>query len=226
MIFFKNLKKEGIFHGILERKEAKIRSLSDYFSILKFCLFLKKQFKKDIKVEDLVFAQQIHKNKVYFLKEKERGGIIKLGVDGILTREKGKILVLRTADCLPILLYSKKEKLIGAIHAGKKGLFLGILEKAFKFLPKDSTIVGIGPHIRVCCYSQKNVKKGYEKFYQKRKGKIYLDLTKLAIEKMITLGIKKENIEDLGICTFCQNDRFFSYRKGERYRFLSFIGIL
>lgn len=238
MIFFKNfLREKPIIHGILEKKDGPI-DYSNIENTIKILLnSLEKIGFKNFKKENLVFAEQVHGNEV-FICPKNLGGLIKLGVDALISRNKNQILVIKTADCLPILIYDRKKKQVAGVHAGREGLIKGVLPKVIKILNTDNRnlLVGIGPHIRKCCYflrkKAKDVlnKKEILSFIEKRKEKYYLSLTDIAISQLVKCGVKKENIEDLGICTFCNNKNFYSFRYQEKKKkffcFGSFIGLI
>jgi len=224
MIFLKNLQRyKNVIHGILERKDGSVNPFSNSKTEENILKALKKLGYKDAEVDNLIFADQVHGQNIYFCPPGV-GGYIKLQTDGLITKTPGQILIIKTADCLPILIYDPKQGKVGAIHAGGEGIMKGIIEmtiKAFNSQP-SSLIVGIGPHIRKCCYY---LKKGNEnlaqksklkKYIQKRKGKFYIDLTQIVIDKLLKLGVRKENIEDCSICTFCQAERFYSARKKRR----------
>ena len=130
--------------------------------------------------------------------------------DGLYTDKKLLPLVVKTADCVPILMESNKS--ISAIHAGWRGLEQLIFEKSLEVHDIPSLRISIGPHARKCCY-EVGVEVG-EKFknsINKVENKYYLDLVKniknFAFENSI-------NLEDTGVCTIC-NDKYFSYRKNK-----------
>ncbi len=246
MIFLKNLKKyKNVIHGILERKDGSVNPFSNSKTEENILRALKELGYKNAKVDNLIFADQVHGRNVYFC-PLDIGGYIKLQTDGLITKTPGQSLVIKTADCLPILIYDPREKKVGAIHAGREGIIKGIIEAAIKVFNSrpSSLIVGIGPHIRKCCYYLKKKNENLtqdselKKYIQERNGKFYFDLTQIAIDKLLKSGVRKENIEDCGICTFCQAERFYSARKRkeqpdiyqkEKERFPcfgSFIGLL
>ena len=224
MIFFENLQryKNEILHGVLERKDGSVNPYSNPESGQNILRALQKLDYKNAKVSNLVFAQQPHGSNLHFCPP-DIGGYIKLGVDGLITESLGQILVIKTADCLPILMYDPGQKKVAAIHAGRKGLLKGIIENTIEALDSQpsSLIVGIGPHIRRCCYYLKErdqdfiLHSQWKKYTEKRGEKLYFDLTQIALDKFLDFGIKQENIEDCGICTFCQAERFFSARRKE-----------
>lgn len=202
MIQFESLKPN---HGILERKDGSMSFSSldkSINSLLKVA---------DCDREDLILAEQTHSKNVFFCPSDIKG-YIKLGVDGLITETKGQVLVIKTADCVPLLMYDGKR--VGILHAGKKGLFNGIIEEAFPYFDKDSLIVGIGPHIRKCCYN-KEVKGEWLNYSSDG----FLDLNQIVRDKL-----KGIQIEDCGICTSCSSN-FFSYRRRDDCCFASFISL-
>jgi polyphenol oxidase len=78
--------------------------------------------------------------------------------DALITNQPGLLLVVQTADCVPILLADKKRRAIAAIHAGWRGTLQRIAEKAigrmqmeFGTSPQD-VIAALGPGIGQCCF--------------------------------------------------------------------------
>ncbi len=236
MISFKIFKKyQNIVQGILERKDGLV-NLTDPKSIECILNALRK-LKYKAEIENLIFAQQIHGKNIYFCPP-NLSGYLKFNADGLITETPGQILVIRTADCIPLLIWDPAQKKIGAIHVGRKGLFEGIVENALRLIGgrTKNFKVGIGPHIRKCCYSFQAKDylemKSWQKYFQKKNKKFYLDLTKILLEKLRKLGLKEKNIEDCRICTFCQAERFYSarkikkaYQKEKPFCFATFIGL-
>lgn len=228
MLYFENLSKySGIAHGILEREEIPFN-----LSFLNF----PKEFRnskekrerlrkiispKEQKVGKLITAQQIHSTKVSYINPKDQD-YTQPNADALITKVPKHVLIIKTADCIPILAYNPKDNMIAAIHAGRKGLLEGIIENTLeKFSALDETIIGIGPHIRKEHYYLKEEAKDYilnsrwKKYSKQRGQKTYLDLTQITIDKLLKCGIKKENIEDCKICTYCKAKRFYSARAKE-----------
>lgn len=227
MIFFDNLKKQkDIVHAIMERKDGSVNPFSNPNSEENILNALKKLDLDNYTINNLIYAEQIHKANIHIVLA-NNGGYIKLDVDSLITKNSDQILITKTADCVPILLYDRVKKIVAAIHGGRKPLVAGIIPNAISLLKKnfDSSpedfIVGIGPHIRKCCYwlhkdTLKGLKNGeWKEYFIQKNNKAYFDLTQLAIDQLIGEGILKNNIEDCGICTFCKAERFFSARKVE-----------
>jgi len=161
------------------------------------------------------------------------------GVDGFITKERGLLLGIVTADCLPILFYDPKKKIVGIVHAGYRGLLNRILENMIiKFANLGSDIkdilVGIGPGIGVCCYSipPERVARFFELYpeckdvYQKKKDKFFLDLISIAEYILMTKGIIQAKIEKASICTKDNIDKFYSYRGDSTETFGQFASVI
>ena len=141
--------------------------------------------------------------------------------DGIYTDKIKLPLVVKTADCVPILMESIKG--VSATHAGWRGLEMSIFEKSIAIHDISSLKISIGPHARKCCYEVGvEFLKTFNNSINKVNDKYYLDLTKNIKQFSIE---NKINLEDTGVCTIC-NKEYFSYRKNKTSeRQFSFIWI-
>jgi YfiH family protein len=186
----------------------------------------------------LLTLRQVHKADVLVFEGDTRVLTHPLPYDAVVTNKKRVALAISTADCLPILMIDRSKKVIAAIHAGWRGMWRGVVQRAartmieaFKSSPGD-ILAGIGPGIGPCCYEVgtevvslfQNSSDIPQDFIQKREGRTYLDLSRAAQLELIQVGIAPENIEAIPLCTACREDLFFSYRRdGETGRQLSFI---
>ena len=141
--------------------------------------------------------------------------------DGIYTDKIKLPLVIKTADCVPILMESSKG--VSATHAGWRGLEKSIFEKSIAIHEISSLKISIGPHARNCCYEVGvEFLEKFNKSINKIEDKYYLDLTKNIKQFALENNI---NLEDTGECTIC-NKEYFSYRKNKTSeRQFSFIWI-
>ncbi len=198
--------------------------------------------------ENFVFHRQEHTRNVTVVKKDHGGkGFYKYedgftDNDAMITNEKNLYLMIMGADCVPILLYDPTKEIIGAAHAGWRGTVQGIalstvkaMQNEFGCNPKH-LIAGIGPSIGPQNYEVDQVV--YDAFSDafdyfndlftngKQPGKYQLDLWKANKIQLLNAGLREENIEVSGICTFENNEVFFSARKGDSGRFASGIMIL
>jgi YfiH family protein len=105
-----------------------------------------------------VTLRQIHSDVAHRTgAESAKGGQVLTG-DALFTRERGLLLVVQTADCIPILLADRKQRAVAAIHSGWRGTLqriatktLGRMQMEFGTCPRD-VIAALGPGIGRCCY--------------------------------------------------------------------------
>ena len=154
-----------------------------------------------------------------------------LTADGLLTREKNLICCVQTADCLPVFVAALDGTEIAITHAGWKGLASGIIENtvsAMKSSGKD-LVVWLGPAIASChfevgaqvreCFLAAETSKSATLELKscfapaESHGKYMADLYGIARLKLSRLGISRDNISGGTDCTYCDEDRFFSYRR-------------
>ncbi|MDR2067111.1 MAG: peptidoglycan editing factor PgeF [Endomicrobium sp.] len=160
---------------------------------------------------NLVLANQVHSANIKIVGNTDSGNFID-NCDGLITNDKSIMLGVFTADCVPLLITNGTIK--AAIHAGWKGIYLGILENTIEVFKNKFSVhvkdieVYIGPHIRFCCYE---VGKNFEDLFNLKLQDNKLDLSRIVFNKLKNLGLV--NIFDVNKCTFCQDDYFFSYRR-------------
>ena len=163
--------------------------------------------------------------------------------DAAVTNIPNEVLAILTADCMPVLFASKGGEVIGAAHAGWRGLSSGILENTLQEMlaispglsPKD-IVVWMGPAIGPTAFEVgEDVLQAFAAQGQTisskaftpiagSPGKYLANLYLLARERLRSLGI--EQIDGGDFCTFSDSERFFSYRRDkETGRFASLIWI-
>ncbi len=186
---------------------------------------------------------QVHGDDVHVLELAKDIGWTRLDLslqaDALVTNEPNMALTILTADCVPILLYDPIRNAIGAAHAGWQGSQKHIVQKVVEKMmglygsdPSD-IVAGIGPSIGGCCYEVGyDVAKHFVGYGNtvapKDNGKYLLDLKRVNAMQLLDAGLKEENIEISPMCTSCDNEYFFSYRKegGTKGRFMSIIELL
>jgi len=190
-----------------------------------------------------IVANQTHSDNINVIKENNKTWLSDReehaieNCDALITNRTDIMLTILTADCVPILLFDLKQNVVAAIHAGWKGteqqIVLKTVEKMqeeFNSNPKD-IIAGVAPSIGRCCYEVDwNVAQHFETIenaYDKKGDKYMLDLPYVNKLQLLNAGLLEENIEMSNICTACEVEDYFSYRKegGCSGRFMSMIGL-
>jgi len=139
--------------------------------------------------------------------------------DGYIERKLNVANAIKTADCIPLILWNERNKVITGLHCGWRGIASGIIEKALQNDELDITHAYIGPHISNDHFE---VKRDFIESFQKyglnidrfitvRDDKIYMDLRSLCEAKLHEKDIKIINKESN--CSYTENDQFFSWRR-------------
>jgi YfiH family protein len=172
--------------------------------------------------EDLFAAYQVHGRGVTVV-EPQTPIDPRPKCDVLVTRSGDKTLMLRYADCTPVLLADPKQRVVAAVHAGWRGsavraagAAVEALRDAFSSQPRD-IVAGIGPAIGPCCYvvGQDVVDAFADRpglLAEAADGQRRLDLWEANRLALLEAGVVAEQIEMAGICTQCQSDQFFSHR--------------
>ena len=182
-------------------------------------------------VTDVCRSYQTHTSVVELVSDADRGRGLTLppydhGVDGLVTVEKDLLLSVRTADCVPVLLCDREQKVCAAVHAGWRGTVGGITKNAIALMEnqgakRENILAAIGPCIGKCCYEVSNdvfeefvsVSKDYSSFFTPVGEKFMLDLTVANEFILKEAGILPENISCADLCTKCNSVDFFSHRR-------------
>ncbi|MBN2298633.1 MAG: polyphenol oxidase family protein [Deltaproteobacteria bacterium] len=159
---------------------------------------------------------QVHSDGIVFAEEVVPGDIP--SADGIISRDTDAVLCIRTADCVPVLLWADDMPLIGAVHAGWRGLAKGIVKKGIKLMQSlgaSAIHVGIGPCIGICCYEvSKDVADVFGPQEVVHNGSaMYLDLAGAALSQCLEAGVREHMVYKINLCTSCHPGQFFSYRR-------------
>ena len=183
---------------------------------------LKKVAKKiSVKNNHLILMYQTHSNKVIEIKKNNYKK--KIRADAMVTKMRGIALGVVTADCVPILIYDRKNKIIGCIHAGWRGAISGVIKNTIlkiRKLNSDNKIYAtIGPCIGKESYEVdlkffknfvKKSKKNRKFFTIKNRNKKLFNLREYVAKKLSEQNVV---IDHVNHDTFKERDNFFSYRR-------------
>ena len=175
--------------------------------------------------DQLCTTKQEHGSTVVFVTRPWQPGQAPVA-DGIVTNRHSLMLGILTADCIPILLADPTARVVGAAHAGWKGLATGVIAEVLRAMveigasPSRIRAV-IGPAIEQRSYevggelrSQflENEPEDYQFFAPGvDDDSFYFDLKGCAAERLIAGGVSE--IELLGVDTYDAEDQFYSFRR-------------
>jgi YfiH family protein len=191
----------------------------------------RRRFLKAISAENvpIVSAKQTHSTERCTIESKQEAYAPQPECDALITRLKGVLLGIQTADCLPILIADTRSGVFAAIHAGWRGTAGRITERTISDLmlvhgvnPRDC-LAALGPAACVDCYEVgDDVIERYKKEFGywhnllvnfKENGKAHLDVREANIQQLRFCGFSDDRIHVAEYCTMHQNELFFSYRK-------------
>ena len=165
----------------------------------------------------LVTINQIHSQKILIV---DSPGFYD-SADGIINKGGNLVCSIKVADCLPVFFVNNKSKTIGLVHAGWRGISLGIIDQFVKSIEVCNENISdfyvlIGPSIQSCCFEiMDDVLDHFDsRFYTPiKKNKYRVNLQSWIINQLITFGFSKGKISNINKCTFCLNDLYHSYRR-------------
>ena len=218
-------RKNGVSKGIYNSLNCGINSKDNKENVIQNINIVSK--KLNCEKKPIVALNQNHGNKVVCFNNQEDVKNKIIG-DAIVTTLKNVGISVLTADCVPILFYNPKKKIVGCVHAGWKGALNGIIENTVdKFLELNSStidlVAAIGP-----CINHHHYEVGhdfYKKFVDQNKNnqqffivlndkKYLFNIRSYINAKLIRLGIN--NIDHIEMDTFSNKENFFSYRRSKK----------
>jgi YfiH family protein len=174
--------------------------------------------------DQVATPRQVHGNRVAMVTNGDAGRVIP-NTDGLVTGTPGIALMLRFADCQPILLYDPAHHALGLVHAGWRGVAQGIarrsvetMQEVFGTYPQD-LVAGLGPAIGPCCYTVGQNVAAAMSYALPDWGKVLilqgedtwrLDLSGANAQQLAAAGVRR--IEQSHLCTSCHRDEFYSHR--------------
>lgn len=179
-----------------------------------------------------VHGTQVHGNTVRVAGPEDAHAITEsssLEADGYVTNIPGLPLAVFTADCAPLLMQEPEAGIAAAVHCGWRSTAADIEAEAIRkmqALGADTAKIraAVGPCIRQCCFQTGlEVAEAMEALLGEKlnelckpdaaAGKVLLDLPGVVKRRLLQLGVLEENIDDLGLCTKCHPELFWSHRR-------------
>ena len=202
----------------------------------------------DFDLQTVVSSHQVHGTEIAIITEAPARSMpfpaahVLDGYDGFITATANIAMLIRIADCVPVILYEPDSKALAVVHAGWKGTAGGIAAKAAGLMVQHyrcdikNIRAGIGPSIGPCCYE---VRQDVAEFFKNTRGNkrflmpeateniFSLDLPEANRLQLIEAGLAPEHIELSFFCTACNSNLFFSHRgeKGKTGRFALVAGL-
>jgi len=159
------------------------------------------------------WLRQVHGTRVVRLDQ----GASNFEADAAVTGTKNQVCAVRAADCMPVLLADEGATVVGAAHAGWRGLSSGVIENTVQAMGTrgERLLAWLGPAIGPKVYEVgdevRDAFKEKDAFSATRPGHWLLDLYAVARQRLRSCGV--ERIYGGGYCTYSEPQRFYSYRR-------------
>jgi len=145
--------------------------------------------------------------------------------DAAVSRQRGRVLAIQVADCLPVLFASNDGAVVAAAHAGWRGLRAGVLEAAVAAMGVEPRriVAWLGPAIgpehfevgeEVRAAFLAHDPRAADAFVGNARGRWQCDLLHLAQQRLAALGLG--GVSAAHLCTYSASERCFSYRRDGR----------
>ncbi|MBM4215948.1 MAG: peptidoglycan editing factor PgeF [Gammaproteobacteria bacterium] len=173
-----------------------------------------------------VWLDQVHGKDVIEVDERSRPAVgSRPRADAVVTRTSGIVLAIQVADCLPVLFSSRDGRVLGAAHAGWRGLAAGVLEATVAAMatPASDLVAWIGPSIGPAYFEVGGeVREAFlvsqsgadSAFHPNPRGRWQCDLSALARQRLASLGLTR--VDGGEWCTAADPVRFFSHRRDQK----------
>lgn len=169
----------------------------------------------------VTWCDQVHGDSVATVTRHDAGRTFD-ATDGLVTTERDVPLAVMAADCVPVLLADRRRGVLGAVHAGRRGLVGGVVEVAVGTMldlgaVREDVVVAVGPAIGPCCYEVgEDVAAEVSDVLPvtratTREGRTALDLTAGVRFVLAREGVR--SVTTVGGCTAHQPGVFFSHRR-------------
>ena len=182
--------------------------------------FLAKNSLSDVFV---VTASLMHESRVVEVAKVSQDQIID-NCDALITKQKGVALTVTAADCLALYFYDPVKEIIGIAHAGWRGVLKNIAAEVINSFVYDhqsnpqDIVVYFSPHIKVCHFEVADdlVCEFDAKYIEKRDGRTFINLEAVVKNQLLQQGVESGNIKIDSECTYCEESKYFSYRRDRK----------
>ena len=180
------------------------------------------RIRQSLDATDLIFASQVHGCHVARIDgpgNRLPGGA-PLRADALVTCQTGRFLAIQVADCQAVLVADPVARVVANIHAGWRGTVQNIVGRTIRIMVREygcrrgDLRVGIGPSLGPCCAEFVNYREEIPaRWWPYQNGRHYFDFWAITHAQLLAEGISGANIANSRLCTRCNSDLFFSYRR-------------
>lgn len=185
------------------------------------------KLRADFNTSYIISLKQTHSDLIIVVDETNRDLLNKqeptVEGDALITALPNTLLMVKAADCQPVFLADPVKNVVAAVHSGWRGSVHNIIGKTimamqdkFGSVPEDIQ-AGIGPSLGPCCAEFVNYREELPPtFWPYKTGNDHFNFWRISAMQMKEAGVPESNIVISGLCTVCNPDLFYSYRRDKR----------
>jgi polyphenol oxidase len=180
-----------------------------------------------VEPDRILFLNQVHGIACHLARRQDDAPCLqKTQGDAVMSSDPELACCVRVADCGPLLIADRRSGWVAAIHSGWRGTLQNIAGAVISRLrehtgPGADLVAALGPHIEACCFevgldvAQDLVAASPDKHIVRpgKRDRPHIDLRRMIHAQLLEAGIDQASIDHVRGCTFCQPERFFSFRR-------------
>ncbi len=187
----------------------------------------RRRFARDLGLDPRRVAAcgQVHGGRIAVL-EREPAEPLLPGCDAAVTNLPGLGLMVFSADCPLVLLYAARTRVLAVVHASWRCTVAGLTRRTVEQMcgrfgvDPEGLYAGVGPSAGPECYEvgpevydRAAGLPDREACFVRREGRLCFDLWEANVQWLVSAGVRRERIELAGLCTMCERELLYSYRR-------------
>ena len=184
----------------------------------------------------LAMGEHVERDHVIRLRQVHGATVVTAGegraaADALVSSDSRRLLAVKVADCVPLLIADRRTGAVAAVHAGWRGTAARIAQVVVRRMQEEcdsvpgELVAAIGPSIRACCYEVgPELREAFRAagasddelsdwFTPGQGDRLQLDVPRSNADQLVAAGVPPNQVHDSSLCTACHPAWFYSYRR-------------